>query len=68
METLERLQSLDPDGWAAWWDSCPTQTNREMLQLMKDQIEMIETAEWLATDDRDAERTKRDNQMAGYPI
>lgn len=68
MENLERLQSLDPDGWAAWWDSCPQQTNGEMLQRMREQIEFIETAEWLAEDDRDFQRTRNDNRMAGYPI
>lgn len=46
-KALTGLQELDPDGWLAWYDSCPQQKCGDMLPLIKERIELLEQLEWL---------------------
>lgn len=44
-EVRDRLQSLDPDGWSAWYDAQPVETAGEMLPIMEARVaELVERA------------------------
>lgn len=44
---VNRLAELDPN-WEKWIDSCPQQTCGELLPVMLEYIELLETRNWLA--------------------
>lgn len=39
---IDRLQEIDPDGWAEWYDGRPEQTCGEMLPLILERIAEME--------------------------
>jgi hypothetical protein len=47
LDAIDKLKELDPDGWSAWYDSCPQKTHGEMLPVIRERIELLEQLAWL---------------------